>query len=133
VRNVRLERCALSDRTAHDTLFVGESSSGSIVPTDHGLRPHEIAAVSLDDWLDQGILPSIDFIKMDIEGAEGMAILGMKRVLDRDHPTLYIALHGGPKEDEARAQLRSLGYELTDLETDLLAKPRGRHDALAGA
>ncbi|MCP4760678.1 MAG: FkbM family methyltransferase [archaeon] len=48
-----------------------------------------IAVDRLDDLLDQ----KITFIKMDIEGAEGMAIEGAKQTIKKYHPKLAISVY----------------------------------------
>ena len=35
----------------------------------------------------------VDFIKMDVEGAEMDILLGMRKLLERDHPSLAIEVH----------------------------------------
>jgi FkbM family methyltransferase len=128
--NVEIKRVALGDHTATGALFVGhEHSSGSLVPKDQGLTAHSVLVVALDDWRASGQLPHVDVIKMDIEGAEGRAILGMRKVLASDHPRLYIALHGGPDQAEMVALLTTLGYaietpngEPVDIASELIAR-----------
>lgn len=45
--------------------------------------------------LDEDIEESVTFIKMDIEGAEQSAILGMQKIIKRDHPKLAICVYHG--------------------------------------
>lgn len=67
------------------------------------------AYFSLLNWL------PIHFIKMDIEGAETLAIKGMMTTLERFHPTLLIESHGEVTR-EGLETLSGLGYKLECLD-----------------
>lgn len=79
------------------------NSSGTVVinegPTDHkglsSMRPldsasgqHKIDAVALDDIADS--LGKVQLIKIDVEGAELLALQGMTKLLKRDRPFIVI-------------------------------------------
>lgn len=76
-----------------------------------------VTAVPLDEALaDQ---ERIDLIKMDIEGAEGLALRGATRLLQQHHPVLFtefrppaIANRSQMAGDEFLNRLREIGYEL---------------------
>jgi FkbM family methyltransferase len=51
----------------------------------------EVPAVSLDDFLEQEGWPKIDFVKIDVEGAEPLVLKGMTRLLDRSSEITLIA------------------------------------------
>ena len=83
LRNVTLERLAVSDRAGaarlyrnllnhgNHRMFDGRGSSGS----------RSVRTIRLDDYFaDRGI--TVDFLKMDIEGAEHHAFRGMMRLLE---------------------------------------------------
>ncbi len=69
----------------------GSGESGSI--SEHGTV--HIAAAALDE-----ILPgqSIDFIKLDVEGAEIQALRGAERLIRRSRPILAISLYHQPQD-----------------------------------
>lgn len=70
----------------------------------------EIPIFSLDDILQQKIIPHFDFIKMDIEGEEVNAIRGATEVL-RFHPKLSIAVyHSYENALLLREYLKSQGF-----------------------
>src|SRR5260370_1303386 len=56
-----------------------------------GMNVLDIAAVSLDDFLEQEGWPKIDFVKIDVEGAEPLVLKGMTRLLDRSSEITLIA------------------------------------------
>lgn len=61
-----------------------------------GKTGHEIAVRScgLDDLVESHHLRRPDFVKIDIEGAEGPAVAGMARTIARDRPVILIEVHG---------------------------------------
>ena len=79
---------------------------------------------SLDDMHDQGRLPDPNFIKMDVEGAEGDALRGAAKMLARSHPTILLSVHGPAAKQDCEALLRGLGYELSYIKpSTMIAKP----------
>lgn len=75
-----------------------------------------VVAVSLDEYMRAAGWPAIDLIKMDIEGAETLAVMGMKETLRRCSPAILMETHG----ENARQGLRYLitqGYSAFKLES----------------
>lgn len=54
-----------------------------------------IAAVSLDELLPNS---TVDFIKFDVEGAETLAVMGAKRLIQRSRPILVLSLYHRPAD-----------------------------------
>jgi FkbM family methyltransferase len=70
----------------------------------------EVPAVSLDGWYPPGA--QLDFVKIDVEGAEGLVLAGMRRLLREARPVLAVEFH----DDEAwtsRHELLDAGYALS--------------------
>lgn len=84
---------------------VGHDVDG--VPTRREL---EVQAVSLDTWFVTG--QQLQFVKIDVEGAEGLVLAGMQRVLREQRPVVAIEFH-----DDAgwagRRELLEAGYRLS--------------------
>ena len=85
-RNVTCIAKAISDRSGTCTLFLSESnpSDHRTYHVSHGRKSISIECVSLDEFFP--VDARIDMIKMDIEGAEGIALKGMNRILTAEHP-----------------------------------------------
>lgn len=69
----------------------------------------EVPAVALDDWFAAGT--QLHFVKIDVEGAEGLVLAGMRRLLREARPVLAVEFH----DDHAwnsRAELLEAGYSL---------------------
>jgi FkbM family methyltransferase len=113
VKNVEVLAIAASDKNGissfeiEQTGFMGHlSGQGSItVPT-----------AALDSLVEEGKVLPPDFVKMDIEGAELLALRGASRTFQRFRPVLFLATHGRSIEKECRTLLESWGYEWSSLE-----------------
>ena len=57
-----------------------------------------VRAVTLDDMIDELKLDRVDFIKMDIEGAERHALTGARRLLAARKPRLAICIYHAPDD-----------------------------------
>jgi FkbM family methyltransferase len=125
---LRLERAAVSRASGQAALaFATETlnSGGAFVATANHVPGHavrQVRAVALDD-LD---LPRpIAFIKMDVEGAEPLAVEGAATLLNTDRPTILSELHGpqlarvsGKTVEAFLSDLRAMDYRVFRLEDD---------------
>lgn len=68
--------------------------------------------VSLDDEIDSGRIPPPHFIKMDVEGAELLALRGALRCLALHRPTVLLSVHSTRLRDDCGALLRTLDYRI---------------------
>ena len=76
----------------------------------------EVPAVSLDEFYQD--CPPPDFIKMDIEGAEGEALEGAVRILSTGSTRWLIELHnfdGGWSPGQVIAFMKNYRYKATEL------------------
>lgn len=109
---------AVSDKTGQEEFLVShthpqqQTLAGLDVPEVDYQEKATVETVSLDDFAyEQTNLPP-DVIKMDIEGAESIAIHGMKRVLSEAAPILLIEIHDQTAADTVLPILRSLAYSI---------------------
>jgi len=91
----------------------------------HAHQTVNVNAISLDEYCQQNGLPGFDLIKMDIEGAEVQAILGMASGLRRgDYGVLFIELHASiislAEAQSIYDDLYQAGYRLFDVLPDRL-------------
>lgn len=69
----------------------------------------EIRTISIDDFSENKSLEKVNFIKMDIEGAELNALKGAEKTLKKFRPTLAIAVYHSPNDfSEIPAYIDSL-------------------------
>jgi FkbM family methyltransferase len=83
-RNVVLVQRAVSNKTGEIRLYLSEDNKGDhrIYDSHDGRKSIEVEAIRLDDYF-KNYDGRIDFIKMDIQGAEGGAIQGMPLLLEK--------------------------------------------------
>jgi len=123
--NIGLNRCkniqavnkAVSDRCGR---FEGTLPTESTLPSSFTLLKNEgakkisLELVSLDEFLKDWERP-VDFIEIDVEGAEGLVIEGARKTIESYHPTLLVEVHhfGSCLESsQVPRQLVELNYEL---------------------
>jgi FkbM family methyltransferase len=90
--NVIARQCAVMDRSG--TIAIAEAGShrdfySVIGGTQGSARTKEVPAITLDDLCRDHDLSRIDFLKMNIEGAERQALRGAREVLAR---TRYVCI-----------------------------------------
>lgn len=129
--HVHLHPLALSDRPGEITIhtYAQQNSShnhgcASLYPEPgQPTHKHAVQAVRMDDHLASS---SPRLIKLDLEGAEPLAIAGMTKLLQRDNPPTLIVernpsqarLAGfDPDEFATRARTANPRYEITRLES----------------
>lgn len=75
-------------------LFVeGVGPAAYITPTPKGLSSTKVETLRIDDLAQRRQLDRVDFIKMDIEGAELEALKGAESTIRRDRPKLAISVY----------------------------------------
>jgi len=92
-------------------------AANSVALAPHGShRDVQVPLTTIDKIVDELHLPRVDFIKMDIEGAEVKALAGARNTLSRFHPRLSIAAEHKPDDEiTIPAAVRSIrgDYRLT--------------------
>ncbi|MEX2162094.1 MAG: FkbM family methyltransferase [Anaerolineales bacterium] len=72
----------------------------------------KVMATTQDDFVFLEQNPAPGLVKMDIEGGEAQAFLGMSRVLKEIRPIVLMELHGQDAAEAAWAVLQQAGYSL---------------------
>jgi FkbM family methyltransferase len=84
---------ALSDSRAELAIAVARSGnlgSSSLESVSGEQFAQTIQAVVGDDFLAEQGIADVDFIKIDVEGHEGKALLGLQRTIARDQPLIIL-------------------------------------------
>jgi FkbM family methyltransferase len=121
IQNISVEPYAVSNKNGSAILYLSADNNSGMT----GMQPAEnfsgtteiVKTVSIDEWIRTKDSPTIDVVKIDVEGAEMKVLEGMKNVLERDHPGIFIEIipsllekYGNKAEDIFRL-LDSFGYK----------------------
>lgn len=138
VSTIELVRMAASDRSGRAQFFIEDlTGQNSTLIRDYavfannrekafseeGYRVIDVATATLDDFLAERTL-SPDFIKIDIEGAEIVALKGMSECLRRHRPTLMVEVTR--EEDAVMTLLHDADYIAYDERLNPLAGRRSQ-------
>ncbi len=125
-KNVAASPLALSDRAGTRELFFGDNNTTHSFSDKRGAGKSEsVSTDTLDNSLKAQGSPRIDLIKMDIEGAEPIALLGMRETIAKNpeliiffeyHPNAIKRL--GNSALEFLGKLKELGFSLSVIDED---------------
>ncbi len=94
---------------------------------DQGATLQSTPVIALDDYCREHGIDKVDFIRMDIEGAELKALEGARAILDRDRPHVLVEIHPpmlatrfGGSAEAVVALFRDRGYRMFALAGDRL-------------
>src|SRR4030042_1091980 len=90
IENVTVVEAAVSERSGSVRFEQDASTSKGRIGEGGTL---EVKSISLDDWINKGLFPAPDLLKIDIEGAEFMALQGARRMLAAEHPPIFLSTH----------------------------------------
>ena len=129
VFNVEIIKAAVTDHQGSVCFNEGPHSTMGHIAA-HG--NHCVKAISIDGLVKEGKVPSPDYVKVDVEGAELSVLGGAKSTLSAATPTIFLATHGDVIQKKCRDFLQSLDYELEAINggdigraKEILARPRG--------
>ena len=89
---IRIERHALWSKSGEHLSF-NPAGPGTRVGSGGGGGTYQVSTLTIDDLAAREKLPRVDFIKMDIEGAELDALRGAERTLRTHRPKLAVTLY----------------------------------------
>jgi FkbM family methyltransferase len=117
--NLQVLPCAIADRNGVAKFMISSRGRASNALEAAGGRSQiggirevvRVPTLALDTLLDFFGSPS--FVKIDIEGAEAMALRGACRLLSESRPTIYIEV-GAEASEEVSSIFHQAGYKLYD-------------------
>jgi len=128
--NIHLVNKAITDKDGRVELFINPQGNDrhSIYQNPRSVVAESritVASTSIDEFLEMQGWPQVDVIKMDIEGAEPIAVEGMAGLLARSD-SLKLLIEFAPEllkaagmvPDKLLARLNEVGFRLTFLEGD---------------
>lgn len=109
VTNVTLIEAAVLDYCGETLFDLGPNGFMGHVASEGQLQ---VKVVRLDELVSRGEIPPPDYVKIDVEGAEMLVLLGAQSMLADSHPTLFLATHDSDIHQRCCQFLESLGYQL---------------------
>lgn len=129
IENCTVVEAAVSDSIGTVTFSPGRHSSMGHM-SDRGEDCIAIRTITLEKFAET--MPPPNFIKMDIEGAEGLALAGCRKLLGGANPPgLLIELHGEQVARNVRELLGAEGYTLRPLKPGSADSPDTPYHVLA--
>lgn len=112
--NVTVFEKGLSDTPGSATLDLFRGVGSASITNDYGSDSTQtIQSTTIDETLEGECVTRVDFRKLDIEGAELLALLGATRTIERDSPIICLEISSGSGADTeiiAHEHLLFLGY-----------------------
>ncbi len=112
LENVRLLEVAASDHAGEAAIRLLENpSTASLVwyRDNPSATKLTVRTIAIDDLVDAGELPLPRFVKIDVEGAEGEVVQGMRQTITAAKPVLFIECTEIGREKSWRL-LKEIGY-----------------------
>jgi len=125
--NVNLIKAACGEKEKEGKIYITNNNvaASSILNREKTNKVENIKIIKVDDLVKE----KVDIVKMDIEGYEYYALIGMKKILERDHPKMIIELNIPTYESIKKGMtkkllsfLESLGYSLFVIENGKMKK-----------
>jgi FkbM family methyltransferase len=123
--SVVVHEYALSDHSGDEvvaTVSEGEFGKATIARSNDGQRKVTVVTRTIDDLLADAAT-SIDLIKMDLEGAETLALEGASKILKRTNSVIFEQLEGDRSAGEL---LEKAGFHLRKLDASNVLAQRIR-------
>ena len=125
--NVEIYNCAVSDRKGKMQLYVSPGSSNHSLIKDYteasGLI--DVESITIDSFLSKREIKSVDFIKMDVEGAEPLVIEGMRKIISSSPKFSLLAeynpqalLSGNIAPEKFLRDLHEMGFQVQTIPND---------------
>jgi len=140
-QNKELVQFAVSDNQEPALLHLNLTSGAgnSLLNQSHSTESVPVTCISLDEFLKQHGNPSVDAIKIDVEGAELSVLRGMRQTVTR-LPGLKIIIEycpanlkaGGVEPRAVFDELRSQQFDLQVIQSDGSAKAIDKFEELEG-
>jgi FkbM family methyltransferase len=112
VTNVEVLTIAVSDRNGASSFEIEETGFMGHLSSEGNMT---VSTATLDSLVEAGRVLPPDYVKMDIEGAELLALRGASRAFQRFRPVLFLATHGREVEAECRRLLELWGYDCRNI------------------
>lgn len=90
LKNIKTIKCCLHNREKITQIDYSKGIGSASIVRNFGTKKKYVRTIQLDSLIKKNSLSIINFIKLDIEGAEIFALQGAKQILKKDKPKLSI-------------------------------------------
>ena len=122
INNVTVIDAAVANYCGETFFQIAPDSSMGRINTSEG--DIKITVCTLDHMISSHQITTPDLIKMDIEGAEMLALEGANALLSEARPTILLSTHGDDIRERCCDYLVSLGYQLRPIGAESLHETR---------
>ncbi len=133
-KNVNAFAFAVGNEPGEATIYLPSGVSGHAALEPHEaawgdvpVEPYEVEVRRLDDWAAEIDLKRLDFVKLDLEGAEPLAIEGAAQTLSQHLPSIHLELSPSFMKDFGRS-VENLKETLEKIGYDTLLGFRDKYD-----
>jgi FkbM family methyltransferase len=125
LQNVTVKHAAVCDRSGEVEfrLHEDDSEGNSLVSYAHDWPAVRVPALTLDGYIGEQRVERVDLLKIDVEGAESLVLVGAAGLLAGTEPPLLIVesnpstlLAAGSSPESLREQLARFGYRCYGIE-----------------
>jgi FkbM family methyltransferase len=129
---VKAEQKAVADKVGEANMHFDEASPLSFLSKLDNMGNLTVPVITIDDYLKTQSLTDLNFVKIDVEGAEDRVIAGMLQSLQNFKPTVLVEIHSNSGEESfSLNRLQQLDYKLFLVSESSLTpcdtKARGGH------
>ena len=103
--NITICNYALSDKQGELVFYEGDHIGSSSFVKTRDSNKIKVQSIDLDTWVEENKIPSVDFLKADIEGAERYMLMGAKCVLKEFAPKIAICTYHLPDDPKVLREL----------------------------
>lgn len=118
---IKVIEAAASDHSGTARFDLGASTAMGHIAEEGEL---DVKMVCLDDLLAEGVIQPPDYMKVDVEGAEFLALRGAKNLLTEHHPLLFLDTHNREAHQATVRLLSDLGYQFEVLDGKPIAESK---------
>lgn len=96
-KNVNALNLAVGERNEEREIYISDQDNTGMSsfkkPENYSGRTERVKVITIDEWFRSSAMPTIDLIKLDVEGSELVAIKGMRETLNICKPLLAVEIN----------------------------------------
>lgn len=119
--SIEVIEVAVSDHSGEASFDLGASTAMGHIAEAGEIK---VQLVCLDELVDKGEIAPPNYMKVDVEGTEFLALTGAKNILAKHHPLLFLDTHNPEAHQGTISMLRELGYQFEVLDGKPLAESK---------